>query len=131
MRSRIAEVSTFAAPEDLPMGEGVTPVEDVAPGKSSAVEPAVEDVNAPTVESGLKVDGVYTPKTQPRDAKGKFRQVLARLKSDIGVSGLQNIVEEAREVGAYYEIGDYVNSAGSAVKLMDIIGTTRFWRSER
>lgn len=121
MRSRIAEVSTFAVPEDLPMGDGATPVEDVAPGKSSAVEPAVEDVNAPTVESGLKVDGVYTPKTQPRDAKGKFRQVLARLKSDIGTSGLQNIVDNVREVGAYYEIGDYVNSAGSAVKLLDIV----------
>jgi hypothetical protein len=120
-------VAPEVAPEiqDVPTPSEQAPVaeEVVSPGKSSAVEPEeVGDVNAPTVESGLKVDGVYTPKTQPRDAKGKFRQVLARLKSDIGTSGLQNIVEEARTVGAYYELGDYVNSAGSAVKLMDIIG---------
>jgi hypothetical protein len=114
MRSKIASFA-FETPV-APAGGEV-----VEPGKSSAVEPAVEDVNAPTVESGLKVDGVYTPKTQPRDAKGKFRQVLARLKSDIGTSGLQNIVEDARKVGEYYEIGDYVNSAGAAVKLLDIV----------
>jgi hypothetical protein len=128
MRLKINEASSLVAALPIPMEqqapfESPQVIEEVSPqGKSDAVEPAVEDINAPTVESGLKVDGRYTPKTQPRDAKGKFRQVLARLNSDIGTSGLQNIVENAREVGAYYELGDYVNSAGSAVKLLDIIG---------
>ena len=97
-------------------------VEEVSPlGKAEAVE-SEEGGEAPvTVESGLKRDGRYTPKTQPRDAKGKFRQVLARLKQDIGTAGLQNIVEEARSIGELYELGDYVNSAGASVKLLDIL----------
>jgi len=121
MRSKIAEFSGLVA----------APVEPVVPQeplegeqfpKSDAVEPEnVEDINSPTVESGLKVDGKYTPQTQPRDDAGKFRQVLARLKQDLGVSGLQDIVDEAKNVEQLHEIGNYVESAGAAVNLLDIL----------
>jgi hypothetical protein len=115
MRSKIAEFSGMvAAPVEPSEGEQFP--------KSDAVEPEnVEDVNSPTVESGLKVDGKYTPQTQPRDDAGKFRQVLARLKNDLGVSGLQDIVEEAKYVENLHEIGNYVESAGAAVNLLDIL----------
>lgn len=118
MRSKIAELSAIvAAPVDtLPFTEGEQPK------KSDAVEPIEPvDENVPTVESGLKDDGKYTPKTQPRDEQGKFRQVLARLKQDLGTSGLQSIVEDAKTVEKLHEIGDYANSANAAVKLLDII----------
>jgi hypothetical protein len=115
MRSKIAEFSGMvAAPVEPSEGEQFP--------KSDAVEPEnVEDVNSPTVESGLKVDGKYTPQTQPRDDAGKFRQVLARLKQDLGTSGLQDIVEEAKYVENLHEIGNYVESAGAAVNLLDIL----------
>jgi hypothetical protein len=121
MRSKIAEFSGLvAAPVDtLPFEE---PVEGDQSPKSDAVEPEnVEVVQAPTVESGLKDDGKYTPQTQPRDEQGKFRQVLARLKQDLGTSGLQDIVDEAKNVEKLHEIGDYVESAGAAVNLLDIL----------
>jgi hypothetical protein len=121
MRSKIAEFSGLvAAPVEPVVPE--EPLEGEQFPKSDAVEPEnVEDVNSPTVESGLKVDGKYTPQTQPRDDAGKFRQVLARLKQDLGTSGLQDIVEEAKYVENLHEIGNYVESAGAAVNLLDIL----------
>jgi hypothetical protein len=114
MRSKVAELSaSFETEKDE---EEVLP-----PGKAEAVESEEGGEIPVTVESGLKRDGRYTPQTQPRDAKGKFRQVLARLKQDIGTAGLQNIVEEVRSIGEFYELGDYVNSAGASVKLLDIL----------
>ena len=118
MRSKIAEFSGLvAAPiEDMP------PVEGEQSPKTEVVEPGKVDAESvPTVESGLKDDGKYTPQTQPRDEQGKFRQVLARLKQDLGTSGLQNIVEEAKQVEDLHEIGNYVESAGAAVNLLDIL----------
>jgi hypothetical protein len=117
MRSRIAEFSGMvAAPVVQPeTEEGQVP-------KSDAVESEnVEDINVPTVESGIKVDGRYTPQTQPRDEAGKFRRVLARLKQDLGTAGLQRIVEEAKTVEQLHEIGNYAESAGAAVNLLDIL----------
>jgi hypothetical protein len=126
MRSKIAEFSGLvAAPVESPVDE-VPFEEPIAEGvpspKSDAVEPEnVEVINAPTVESGLKYDDKYTPQTQPRDEAGKFRQVLARLKQNLGVSGLQDIIDEAKNVEQLHEIGNYVESAGAAVNLLDIL----------
>jgi hypothetical protein len=130
MRSRITEfaglvtTSPVGGEVEPVMPEEERPIEGVEPGKSDAVVPEeVVDVpvNAPTVESGIKVDDKYTPQTQPRDEAGKFRQVLARLKQDLGVSGLQDIVDEAKSVEQLHEIGNYVESAGAAVNLLDIL----------
>jgi hypothetical protein len=120
MRSKIAEFSSLvAAPVDtVPY---VEPEQDDQSPKSDAVETEKVVDNTPTVESGLKVDGKYTPQTQPRDESGKFRQVLARLKQDLGTSGLQDIVDEAKKVDKLHEIGNYVESAGAAVNLLDIL----------
>jgi hypothetical protein len=122
MRSKIAEFSGLvAAPVDEVPTEEPVAEEEQSP-KSDAVEPEnVEAINAPTVESGLKYDDKYTPQTQPRDEAGKFRQVLARLKQNLGVSGLQNIIDEAKNVEQLHEIGNYVESAGAAVNLLDIL----------
>jgi hypothetical protein len=43
------------------------------------------------------------------------------LKQDLGVSGLQDIVDEAKSVEQLHEIGNYVESAGAAVNLLDIL----------
>ena len=58
---------------------------------------------------------------QPRDNKGRFRQVLARLKQDLGVSGLQNIVEKVEEAENLEFSGNYVEAAASAKRLIGII----------
>jgi hypothetical protein len=63
----------------------------------------------------------YTPQTQPRDASGKFRKVLARLKSDLGSAGLQKVIEKVEEAENLDSAGDYISAADSAADLLDIL----------
>jgi hypothetical protein len=100
LRSRIATFSTSKEGDD-------------SLGKASAAEfGKVTDVQA----------GKYVPgQTQPRDAKGKFRQVLARIKQDLGESGLQDVVEKVEEAENYDDAGNYVEAARSATDLIGII----------
>jgi hypothetical protein len=65
--------------------------------------------------------GKYNPDTQPRDEKGKFRQVLARIKDDAGVAGLQNVVEKVREAEGLDNAGNYVEAARSAQDVISIV----------
>lgn len=60
-------------------------------------------------------------KTQPRDAKGKFRQVLARLKQDLGDTGLQNAMEKIEEAENLDNAGNYIEAARSGADLIGII----------
>ena len=89
----------------------------------SVVDEPVEGEPLPTtVESGIPdASGKYTAQTQPRDEQGKFRQVLARLKQDLGTAGLQSIVEEAKSVDKLHEIGNYAEAAGAGMDLLDIL----------
>ena len=63
----------------------------------------------------------YTPETQPRDTSGKFRKVLARLKSDLGKSGLQDVVEKVEEAENLDSAGNYDQAVESAQELISII----------
>lgn len=63
----------------------------------------------------------FTPETQPRDASGKFRRVLARLKSDLGDAGLQRVVEKVQEAENLDSAGNYKASAEAAGDLIGII----------
>jgi hypothetical protein len=68
-----------------------------------------------------KEEGKYTPQTQPRDAAGKFRKVLARLKSDLGTSGLQDVLEKVEEAENLDSAGNYAGAAKAAGDLLEII----------
>jgi hypothetical protein len=101
------------APSPAPNKVSSNPVDPMSPEES--------ELPAPTVESGLRDKGVYTPQTQPRDDAGKFRKVLARLKQDLGTAGLKKVLDDAKNIEKLYELGDYAESAGAAVKLLDIV----------
>lgn len=58
---------------------------------------------------------------QPRDAKGKFRIVLARLKENLGVSGLQRAVERVEELEQLDSAGNYAAAAGAAASLQKLL----------
>lgn len=66
---------------------------------------------------GIYVSGV----NQPRDSKGKFRTVLARLKQDLGTSGLQNVVEKVQEAENLDNAGNYAAAVAAATDLISII----------
>jgi hypothetical protein len=59
-------------------------------------------------------------KTQPRDAAGKFRKVLARLKQDLGVAGLQEALKQVEATENLEFAGNYTQAAASA---QDLLGT--------
>ena len=63
----------------------------------------------------------YTPETQPRDAKGKFRQVLARIKQDLGDSGLDRALEKVEEAENLDNAGNYAGAAKAAGDLLGLI----------
>lgn len=69
-----------------------------------------------------EVDAKYVSgKTQPRDAKGKFRQVLARIKSDLGKSGLDDVVQKIEEAENLDDAGNYAAAYDAADELRAIL----------
>ena len=104
----------------------------------SMVDEEVDDLRARLAEFSAKLgddmgktlaveaqeQGKYTPDTQPRDEKGKFRVVLARIKQDLGDAGLQDVVAKVSEAEALNEVGNYedaAKAAGDVIGLVDRI----------
>lgn len=63
----------------------------------------------------------YTAKTQPRDAQGKFRTVLARLKFDLGTSGNQDVIEKIEQAENLDNAGDYVGAVAASSELIGLV----------
>jgi hypothetical protein len=99
-----------SAPEEAP-----APVsEDNVPVPS---EGSKEVIGNPE-EEGFK----FTPGiNQPRDYTGRFQDVLARLKQDLGTSGLQDVVNEVSKVEKVYKTGDYSEAAKAGQGLLDLL----------
>jgi hypothetical protein len=68
-----------------------------------------------------EAEGKYTPETQPRDYNGQFRTVLARLKTNLGVSGNQAVIDKLKETDDYAGTGNYVGAVKSALDLKSTI----------
>ena len=60
-------------------------------------------------------------KNQPRDAAGKFRKVLARLKLDLGTAGLDKAIKKVEEIENLDFSGDYSKAAKASEDLIGII----------
>lgn len=92
-------------------------------GLTAAGEPAVEDValidEVEKADSGYQAK--YTPKTQPRDAQGRFRQVLARLKQDLGAASLDRVAQKVEEVENLDNTGNYAAAAAGARDVIDVV----------
>jgi hypothetical protein len=58
---------------------------------------------------------------QPRDAKGKYRKVLARLKQDLGVAGLSRALKKVEDAENLDFAGDYSASAAASSELLGMI----------
>jgi hypothetical protein len=126
MRSVIASVSTFADDDisdadleklkiakseaDKQTEEEIQRAEDIKAGKTTVKDKYDEEGRAK-----------YTPKTQPRDARGKYRKVLARLRQDLGVAGLQKALAKAEQAENLDFAGNYAKSAGASAELLDMI----------
>ena len=74
-----------------------------------------------TLAVEAQAQGKYTPDTQPRDEKGKFRTVLARIKQDLGDAGLQDVVQKVAEAEQLNEVGNYQDAAKAANDVIGIV----------
>ncbi len=95
---------------DKQTAEEVQRAEDIAAGKTTTV---------PTYDEEGR--SKYTPKTQPRDAKGKYRKVLARLKQDLGTAGLQKALLKVQAAENLEFAGNYAESQKASSELLGII----------
>jgi hypothetical protein len=126
MRDRIASL-TAAAPVEEISDEDLELLEESKAAADKERQEAIDLVEAQ--KSGESVvdtygpDGrlKYTPKTQPRDARGKFRKVLARLKQDLGVAGLQKALVKVQAAEDLEFAGNYAGAAEAASDLINTI----------
>jgi hypothetical protein len=129
MRSVIASISSeFVTPEGEAEAEDLRKLaeakEDADKQTADEIEIA-KDIAAgkTTAEDQYDEQGriKYTPSTQPRDARGKYRKVLARLRQDLGVAGLQKALSKVEEAENLDFAGNYAKSAGASAELLDML----------
>jgi len=113
LRDRIAMITNLKSTEAELSNEESNDL-----GKASAAEfGKIEQVG----------EGKYIPgKTQPRDAKDKFRQVLARIKQDLGDAGLDQTIKKIEEAENLDDAGNYMEAAraaGDVISIVDRIDT--------
>ena len=114
-------------------------VDSVDPSAKAEAKKAADEVlkeELPTPEEQAKADAAqekasndyaktgeskYTAKTQPRDAQGKFRLVLARLKQNLGTSGNQGVIDKIEEAENFDDAGDYAGAVKSASELIETV----------
>lgn len=122
IQARVAAAKTAA---ESATAENTRKIEELRARVASAKEgllaalPAVKP-NSPEAVSntpGKYISGV----NQPRDVKGKFRDVLARLKQDLGTGGNAQLMEKLEEAQNNESLGDYDAAAKSSAQLISLI----------
>lgn len=68
-----------------------------------------------------KDNDLYKPGHQPRDAAGKFRQVLARLKEGLGEKENVKIAEQIEAADMYSQLGDYKQARDAGNNILELI----------
>lgn len=64
---------------------------------------------------------LFAPGHQPRDAAGKFRQVLARLKEGLGEEENEIIAKKIEEADVYSQLGDYKEARTAGNNILELI----------
>jgi len=97
--------------------DATKPLEGMTPQELDALKKVAKSEQTDDENRAKYVPG----KTQPRDASGKFRQVLARLKTNLGVSGSDNVIQKIEEAENLDNAGNYAGAAKAAGDLLGII----------
>jgi hypothetical protein len=80
-------------------------------------EKVPEETPDPKVPGAEEAPAKYKPGYQPRDYNGQFRDVLARLKENLGVSGNQGVIDKLKAADNKAETGDYVEAVKAGIDL--------------
>ena len=115
LKARVASALEGTSVDKSGSLKAVTAADSGAPAPEAIGTPD----SAPAVPAapGKFISGV----NQPRDDKGKFRDVLARLKIDLGKAGLNEEAGEADAAERLAKIGNYTDAVAAASKLLNIV----------
>jgi hypothetical protein len=121
LKKRVEAAQTLLAAGPLPVPfDSNDPLADAVP---SGTEKLITDVDIidgaeKPEDSGFK----YIPgKNQPRDYTGRFRDVLARLKENLGTAGNEAVLEKIKEVGDVTGLGSYEDAAKAGKDLLGLL----------
>jgi hypothetical protein len=109
--SELEELRKAKEEADKQTEEEIDQAEKVRTGKTTAEDKFDEEGRQKYI-SGV---------TQPRDAKGKYRTVLARLKQDLGVAGLSKALLKVQDAENLDFSGDYAASAAASDELLGML----------
>ena len=126
LRARISIVESVVAAAGMapPAEDDVIATPDLTKEDLEGLTDEETDILKKEVKSKQNAEkdrAKYTPKTQPRDATGKFRQVLARLKLNLGDAGSDAVLKKIEEVDNLDNTGNYAEAAKAAGDLLDIV----------
>ena len=111
--SELKKLKDAKAEADKQTEEEIKAAEEVKANKGKTPANGVDiETGEPKYVSGVN---------QPRDAKGKYRTVLARLKQNLGVAGLAKALKKAEDAENLDFAGDYAASAAASSDLLGMI----------
>lgn len=67
----------------------------------------------------------YTPDTQPRDEKGEFREVLARLKGDLHLAGLHGVAADVKHAEDLHDAGRHEEAIKAGQAILEKVKATQ------
>lgn len=97
------------------------PAEEIADLTEEEIQAIEQEAKSQEESPTQEARDKYTPETQPRDDRGKFRQVLARLKTDLGASGLHDVVDKVKKAENFDNVGNYESADKAAEELIGIL----------
>lgn len=122
IQARVAAAKTAA---ESATAENTRKIEELRARVASAKEgllAALPEAQPTSPEAVSKAPGKYiSGVNQPRDVAGKFRDVLARLKQDLGTGGNAKLMDKLEEAQNNESLGDYDAAAKSSAQLIDLI----------
>jgi hypothetical protein len=119
-----AKLATIQASVDAVFAGEEEIIKEIIEKDPNAVDQILkeDEVITETPKETEEYEAKYIPgKNQPRDVQGRFRDVLARLKDDLGVAGLQDVVDEVKKVENITGLGNYEEAAQAGQNLLDLL----------
>jgi hypothetical protein len=116
LRAKLAAIqeATFANKEEI--------VKEIIEKAPAVVDEVIaEDIDTPKEQPTEDRVKFIPGKNQPRDVQGRFRDVLARLKDDLGTAGLQDVVDEVKKVENITGLGNYEEAAKAGQNLLTLL----------
>lgn len=111
-------------PAHLSRDPGDVTIVAAAQGTSWAQSSAARRAAKTSATNKAKKDAQFTPETQPRDPNGRFRRILARLKTNLGDKATEGIAKKIESAEVAQVAGNYEEMrihGGELIEMIDAV----------